>query len=149
MGKAGKGRPRHLRTRPEPRLRRGGQNDLKTKSQMCTRSALSVWTAESFVLAPEPIGTDSHQPRSFFSLLAVAYARAETSRADFSMASLGSRIPHAEGGWERFPGEPSQGSHKATAALLPRTGLRHTVCLEGQPHSVTGPCVQPGGGPRP
>ena len=125
-----KGRERgaraRARTTPEPWLRKGGQNDLKAQSRAGPRSALSVWTAESLVLKPAPIGTDSHLARSFFVLLAVAYARAETSRADFTMVSIGSRIPHAEGGWERFPGEPSQGSHKATAALLPRTGPIHT-----------------------
>ena len=96
VGRAAGGTFAHFPSLSEPGGSKRSRIELKTQSQIVTRPNLSVWTAESFVLTPAPVGTQRQQPQTRFSRLPRVRPGAETGRPVPKSILIGDPIPYAE-----------------------------------------------------
>ncbi len=96
VGRAAGGTFAHFPSLSEPGGSKRSRIELKTQSKMSTRPNLSVWTAESFVLTPAPVGTQQQQPLLLFRALPRVRPGGETGRPVPKSILIGAPIPYAE-----------------------------------------------------
>ena len=96
VGRAAGGTFAHFPSLSEPGGSKRSRIELKTQSQIPSHSNLSVWTAESFVLTPAPVGTQRQQPRTPFSRLPRVRPGGETGRPVPKSILIGAPIPYVE-----------------------------------------------------
>ena len=109
----GHGRPRQIRSNSERELFRAARNGpkrtgfpvqrgppfrLKASKKIPAPPNPSACATDSLVAHTFPIGIISSFPRTRISHLPATGPRAETTRADSALISIGAPIPHAEGG---------------------------------------------------
>ena len=114
----GHGRPRQIRSNSERELFRAARNGpkrtgfpvqrgppfrLKASKKIPATPNPSACATDSLVARTFPIGMKKSQPPSISSHLPATGPRAETTRADSALISIGAPIPHAQGGSTGLP----------------------------------------------